>query len=134
VKYLMDTNTCIRFLNGRSPQIVAKLPVVPIQDVVVCSVVKAEMFAGAAKSDLAEVTRQKQERFLRPYRSLPFDDIAANAYAILRAQLEVAGKPIGPNDMLIAAIAIANDLILVTHNTQEFNRVKGLRLEDWEVQ
>jgi tRNA(fMet)-specific endonuclease VapC len=90
---------------------------VPIQDVVVCSVVKAEMFAGAAKSDFAEVTRQKQERFLRPYRSLPFDDVAANAYAILRAQLEVSGRPIGPNDMLIAVIAIANNLILVTHNT-----------------
>lgn len=104
-----------------------------VEDIAVCSIVKAELFAGAAKSDFPAVTRQKQERFLRPYQSLPFDDKCANAYAVLRATLEISGKPIGPNDMLIAAIAITNDLILVTHNTGEFSRVTGLKLEDWET-
>ena|SRR5260221_12644229 len=133
MKYLLDTNVCIRFINGRSPQIRAKLPTLPVQDVVICSIVKAELFAGAAKSEFPIVTRQKQELFLRPYRSLPFDDEAANAYASLRAKLEIDGKPIGPNDMLIAAIAIANNLILITHNTNEFSRITGLKLEDWET-
>ena len=68
-------------------------------------------------------------------RTIPFhfDDAAANAYSDIRAKLEKAGKPIGPNDMLIAAIAVANDLILVTHNTAEFSRIQGLKLEDWEI-
>ena len=65
--------------------------------------------------------------------SLPFDDAAASVYAIIRAHLESAGTPIGPYDLQIAAIALANGLTLVTHNTREFSRVPGLLLEDWEV-
>ena len=64
---------------------------------------------------------------------MPFDDRAADHDALLRATLERAGTPIGPNDLLIAAIAVANDLTLVTHNTGEFSRVPGLRLEDWQT-
>jgi tRNA(fMet)-specific endonuclease VapC len=63
---------------------------------------------------------------------LPFDDAAAEAYGRLRAELARRGTPIGPNDLMIAAIALAHDLTLVTHNTAEFSRVSGLRLEDWE--
>ncbi|HEV3257827.1 MAG TPA: type II toxin-antitoxin system VapC family toxin, partial [Gemmataceae bacterium] len=63
--------------------------------------------------------------------SLPFDDAAAAHYAPLRADLESKGTPIGPNDYQIAAIALANNVTLVTHNTQEFSRVVGLFLEDW---
>jgi tRNA(fMet)-specific endonuclease VapC len=62
--------------------------------------------------------------------SLPFDDQSAVIYGQIRAQLAVSGTPIGPNDLLIASIALANNLILVTHNTREFSRVEGLRLED----
>ena len=61
------------------------------------------------------------------------DDAAAEVYARIRADMLTAGNPIGPNDMLIAAIAIANGLTLVTHNTNEFQRVSGLAIEDWEV-
>lgn len=66
------------------------------------------------------------------HKSLPFDDAAAERYAGLRAGLEKVGTPIGPNDMLIAAIALANDVTVVTHNVREFSRVPGLRVEDWE--
>ncbi|WP_442921628.1 PIN domain-containing protein [Microcoleus sp. Aus8_D2] len=55
-------------------------------------------------------------------------------YGEIRAQLAASGTPIGPNDLLIASIALANNLILVTHNTREFSRVEGLRLEDWEIE
>ena len=75
---------------------------------------------------------KKQRRFVEQFVSLPFDDEAAEAYSRIRADLEKIGKPIGPNDLLIAAIAIANDVTLVTHNTGEFGRVKELRIEDWE--
>ena len=64
--------------------------------------------------------------------SLPFDDAAAEAYGRLRAELARRGMPIGPNDLMIAAIALAYGFTLVTHNTSEFSRVPGLRLEDWE--
>jgi len=74
-----------------------------------------------------------QQRFLAAFVSLPFDDRAADAYGRIRAALASAGTPIGPNDLLIASIAEANGVMLVTHNTSEFSRVPGLSLDDWEV-
>lgn len=71
--------------------------------------------------------------FLDQFVSLPFDDKAALVYGRVRAQLATQGTPIGPNDLMIAAIAIANDVTLVTRNTREFGRVAGLRIEDWEA-
>lgn len=73
-----------------------------------------------------------QKAFFARYTSLAFDDHAAVVYGPLRADLETKGTPIGPNDLLIASIAVANNLTLVTHNTAEFSRVTGLRVEDWE--
>ncbi|KAM3113165.1 hypothetical protein [Phormidesmis sp. 146-33] len=66
--------------------------------------------------------------------SLPFDDFAATTFGVVRAQLESLGTPIGAYDLQIASIALANNLTLVTHNTGEFSRVEGLKLEDWEVE
>lgn len=133
MKYLLDTNVCIRIINGRSAAARAKLLSHPTVDIVVCSIVRAELFFGAAKSQTPQATRQKQDLFLRPFVTLPFDDLSADTYGRLRAQLEQAGTPIGPLDMQIAAIAIAYDLILVTHNTREFGRIADLIIEDWET-
>ena len=66
--------------------------------------------------------------------TLPFDDQSAVIYGQIRAQLAAPGTPIDPNDLLIASIALANNLIIVTHNTREFSRVEGLRLEDWDIE
>jgi tRNA(fMet)-specific endonuclease VapC len=74
-----------------------------------------------------------QQLFLSRFVSLPFDDRAAGVYGRVRARLEVRGTPIGPNDLLIAAIALANDVILVTRNLREFSRIDGLLVEDWEA-
>src|SRR5574340_689758 len=115
MKYLLDTNICIRYMNGRSPGVRAKLPTVPPAEIIVCSIVRAELFYGAAKSQTPAASRQKQERFLRPYATLPFDDLAAEVYGEIRARSEQAGTPIGPLDLQIAAIAVAHGLILVTH-------------------
>jgi tRNA(fMet)-specific endonuclease VapC len=132
MKYILDTNVCIRFLNGRSPQVRAKLPKISVHDVVICSIVRAELFYGAAKSQNPFATLQKQEQFLRPYATLPFDDSVAAVYGQLRSQLERLGTPIGPLDLQIAAICITHNLTLVTHNTREFSRIPGLAIEDWE--
>ena len=72
------------------------------------------------------------DEFLIPYRSLPFDDECARVYGQIRARLTKAGTLIGPNDLLIAATAIAFGTVLVTHNTREFSRIEGLSLEDWQ--
>ena len=97
-----------------------------------CSVVKAELLYGASKSQVGEATRLKLELFFSGFRSAPFDDLAAAAYGGIRAELERRGTPIGPNDLMIAAIALASRATLVTHNLREFQRIAGLTLVDWE--
>lgn len=96
MKYSLDTNTCIRYLNGRSVGIRRKLPTVPAGDIVVCSVVRGELAYGAAKSQTPVESEAKQLRFLRPYATLPYDDAAATVFGRIRAVLEAAGTPIGP--------------------------------------
>ncbi|HLV33711.1 MAG TPA: type II toxin-antitoxin system VapC family toxin [Spirillospora sp.] len=132
MKYLLDTNVCIRYINGRSPQIRAKLPTLPRSEIAVSSITKAEMWYGSVKSQHPERSRQKQSEFFEIVQSVPFDDAAALYYSLIRARLELMGTPIGSHDMLIAAIAMSRDLILVTHNVGEFSRIDKLQIEDWE--
>src|SRR4051812_12928774 len=106
MKYSLDTNTCIRYLNGRSANVRRKLPTIPGYDIVVCSVVRGELAYGAAKSQTPVQSAAKQQRFLEPYATLPYDDQAALEFGRIRAALEAAGTPIGPYDMQIAAIAL----------------------------
>ena len=131
--YLLDTNTCIRYLNGRSPAVKNRLEALAPADVGLCAVVKAELAYGAARSHDPERTMVKVAAFWGPFTSLPFDDSCADTYGRIRAQLEQVGTPIGANDLMIAAIAVAHGLTLVTHNTREFERVPGLSLTDWEA-
>ena len=132
--YLLDSNTCIGYLNGRAIRVLQRLQNLPSQDVAVCSVVKAELFYGARRSNNPERAIAQQQDFFNRFIYLPFDDQSAIIYGQIRAKLAASGTPIGPNDLLIASIALANSLILVTHNTREFSRVEGLRLEDWEIE
>lgn len=131
--YLLDTNACIVYLNRRESGVRQRLETLSPDDVTVCSIVKAELFYGAMRSNNPERTLAMQQAFLNRFVSLPFDDQAALIYSRIRAQLATLGIPIGPYDLQIAAIALVNNLILVTHNTREFSRVDGLRLEDWEL-
>jgi tRNA(fMet)-specific endonuclease VapC len=132
MRYLLDTNVCIKFLNQTSESIIERLNAISDIDIVVCSVVKAELFYGAMKSNNPSKTLSRQQNFVNRFLSLPFDDSSALIYGRLRAILAKAGTPIGSNDLQIAAIAIANNLTLVTHNVAEFSRVVGLSWEDWE--
>lgn len=130
--FLLDTNVCIRYLNGRSPGVRAQLQARPPAEIVICSVVKAELFYGAQRSRDPLRSLAVQQQFLQPFRSLPLDDAAAEAAGRLRAYLTNQGTPIGPYDLLIAAIALANECTLVTHNGREFGRIPDLALVDWE--
>ena len=130
--YLLDTNTCIKYLNGTSEKIRNNLGSKQPEEIEVCSIVKGELFYGALKSAKPEKNLNKVRKFLDCFLSLPFDDNASEKYGEIRAKLEKAGTPIGPNDVFIAAIAASNDKTLVTNNTREFYRVEGIKLEDWE--
>jgi len=133
VIYLLDNNTCIVHLKQKASAVSARLKIHSPQDLAVCSVVKAELYYGAMKSQNQARTLAIQQQFLNQFTSLPFDDAAAEIYGRERARLALLGTPIGANDLLIACIALAHNLILVTYNTREFSRVHGLRLEDWET-
>jgi tRNA(fMet)-specific endonuclease VapC len=130
--YLLDTNACIRILNGTSPALTERLRFVPRSQLRLSSVVKGELLYGARKSSRVAENLRLLERFFETIASLPFDDECAEEYGFLREELDRAGTPIGPNDLLIAATARAHGAILVTHNVREFSRVAELRLEDWE--
>jgi tRNA(fMet)-specific endonuclease VapC len=131
--YLLDTNTCIRYINGRSPSIRTKLASIPLIEVGVSIITKAELFYGSAKSQYPEISRRRQQEFLVTVQDVLFDEECAKVYGTIRARLELKGTPIGGNDLLIASTAIAKSLILVTHNTREFSRIDEIRLEDWET-
>lgn len=131
--FLLDTNVCIRYLQGRLPAIRDAIHARQPQNMIICSVVRAELFYGAMKSQFPEETLLKQRNFIDRFPTLAFDDSAAIIFGRIRADLHRLGSPIGPYDLQIAAIALANNLTLVTHNNREFARVDGLRLVDWEV-
>jgi len=132
MKYLLDANTCISLLNSSDAELMRRYSARQPADLVLCSVVKAELLYGARRSARVEFNLKRLEYFAAPLQSLPFDDRCAHDYGVIRADLAAQGTPIGANDLMIAAIARAHDLILVTHNTKEFSRVAGLRVEDWE--
>ena len=131
--YLLDTNACIRVLNGSSPRLVARLRAHEPAEIRLSAVVRAELLYGARRSARPAENLRLLARFFAPFVCLPFDDACAERYGQLRVELERADTPIGPNDLLIAATALAHDLVLVTHNVAEFSRVAGLRFEDWEA-
>ncbi len=130
--FLLDTNVCIKFLNGKSTTVEEKFRQHSPSDIVICSVVKAELLFGARNSQRIDANLQRLKLFFSPLQSLSFDDRCADEYGLIRSDLTAQGRLIGPNDMLIAAIARANDAVLVTHNQREFQRIMGLELDDWE--
>jgi len=130
--YLLDTNTCIRFLNGSSANVLKHFQQCSPDEIALCSVVKAELWFGARHSQQVERNLQRLHAFFTPLQSLSFDDRSAEEYGQIRADLSRQGTIIGPNDLFIAAIAKSHDATLVTHNHKEFMRVTGLRLADWE--
>lgn len=129
--FCLDTNICIYYLKGRYPLLFEKIMEKNPNNIKIPSIVKAELFYGAEKSNKKNDTYEKINKFLIPFEIIPFDDVATLFYAKIKSTLANAGTPIGPNDLLIAATAISINAILVTSNTNEFSRVEGLRLENW---
>ena len=129
--HLLDTNICIYLINRKPPKVVQRLLVHEPGNIGLSSITVAELRYGAAKSAYVERNHRALDQFLLPFAVAPFDLDAAAAYGDLRADLERRGMPIGPLDSLIGAHALALDVTLVTNNKREFERVKGLRIENW---
>jgi len=131
--YFLDTNTCVYFLNGKYESIKNKILTTSPNEILIPSIVKAELILGAYKSQKKKQNIEIIEKFLQPFEIVPFVDLVSYVYADIRSVLEKEGKIIGPNDLLIASIVKFHDGILVTNNTKEFKRIKGLKLENWIV-
>lgn len=133
MSWLLDTNPIIQILKNRSGLVAERVESKPASRVWICSVVEAELYHGAEKYGNPAKRRAILDGFLAPFASLSFDSACVSAYGSIRHHLELRGELIGGNDLMIAAIALANDLTLVTNNTGEFSRVPGLRVEDWSA-
>ncbi len=131
MKYLLDTNVCVDYLNGRHPAVVARVQSSAPDDLGLSCLVVGELRYGADRSTRPKANHLRIDRLVAELECLDFDLRAAAIYGRVRAGLEAAGKPIGPNDMLIAAHALSRRLVLVTDNVGEFQRVKGLKVENW---
>jgi tRNA(fMet)-specific endonuclease VapC len=130
--YLLDTNACIHAINWKGSAVGQRILTIPAIQIYLCTVVYTELCYGAYRSAQVERNLARLETFCKPFACLPLDLPSAKLAGQIRANLAVEGTPIGSNDVLIAAIALANHLTLVTHNTGEFSRVEGLNYEDWE--
>lgn len=132
--YLLDTNVCIKLLNGDVPSVTQRLAQLKPKQICLCTIVQQELYYGAYRSTKIEQNLAKLLKFIVRFNVLPFDEAAAKLAGQIQAQLRGLGTPIGSYDLQIAAIALAHNLILVTHNTREFGRVEGLNYEDWEIE
>lgn len=131
MRYMLDTNICIYVIKYKPEAAVQNFLAHDPDDICVSSITYAELMHGVEKSQQIEKNRLALSMFLSAITVLDFDSSAAEAYGELRADLERKGTPIGPMDMLIAGHAKSQNLILVTNNTREFERVSDLTLQDW---
>jgi len=129
--YLLDTNICIYCINNRPADVIRNVKNHKPHQIKISSVTVAELEYGASKSDYREKNRIAILNFLSAFDIVPFDDKDAEIYGQIRADLESRGKIIGPYDMQIAAQALSKDYVLVTNNTKEFERVEGIKIENW---
>lgn len=130
--YFLDTNTCIDFLRNLSESVRSRFLSVSLNEIKIPVVVKAELLLGAYKSTKPE-TLERTKQFLELFEVIPFSDEMSYTYAKIRKELETKGNKIGANDLFIAAAALNKGAVLVTHNTREFIRIDGLKLEDWNI-
>lgn len=130
IRFLLDTNTCIYIINRRPAKVFERFVGLHIGEIAISSITGAELAFGVAKSG-SQRNQHALDKFLAPLEILPFDETAMRRYGVLRSDLERQGTPIGALDLLIAAHALALNATLVSNNLREFQRVKGLALENW---
>ena len=130
-RYLLDTNICIYIKNHRPAEVLARFSKLLPGKVAMSSITYGELCFGAEKSSKPKESRHILEHLIALIPVLPLDETVSTHYGKIRQHLQADGKPIGNNDLWIASHALTNKLILVTNNVAEFERVPGLRVENW---
>jgi tRNA(fMet)-specific endonuclease VapC len=133
MKFLLDTNVCIDYLNASHPSVVERLREASPEDLCLSSVAVAELRYGADKSARKKRNHEKLDVLTAEIQCVDFDLDAASTFGRVRAALEAQGTPVGPYDMMIGAHALALGCVLVTDNVQEFRRISGLEVENWRL-
>jgi tRNA(fMet)-specific endonuclease VapC len=131
MKWMLDTDTCIALIKRQPPNLIKRLQTKAVGDVGISSITLAELRFGVSKSARRQQNEAALDQFLLPLDIAAFDELAADSYGDVRAELESNGTPIGPLDTLIAGHALSLNVVLVTHNMREFRRITGLRIDDW---
>lgn len=129
--YLLDTNICIYIINKKPVEVLSRLKKKASKDIYISSITVAELEHGVEKSNYPERNKVALVEFLSLFQILYYTDADAFHYGKIRSNLEKKGQIIGTMDMLIASQALSHDLILVTNNTKEFERIETIRLENW---
>ena len=129
-RYLLDTNMASYVIRGSMPRVRERMRMIPMAQISVSTVTEAELRFGLARRPEATQLKIAVEEFLLRAAPVPWDSDAARQYALLRADLERAGAPMGNLDMMIGAHALAAEAVLVT-NDHSFRRLKHLKIEDW---
>lgn len=131
MRYMLDTNICIYAIKNKPKEVIERLKEHEPSEICISSVTYAELIHGVEKSKAVNKNRIALTLLLADIEILPFDANAAESYGEIRAELERKGNPIGPLDMMIAGHAKSLGYTIVTNNTKEFERINGLRLENW---
>ncbi len=132
IAYLLDTNILSHFIRGRHPGLHARVvEVLDRETAGISAIVRAEMRFGQSGMPANDKRRRAIDLLLDQLPTLPWTAPIADAYGSLKAHLQSTGQPIGELDTQIGAHALVERLILVTHNTRHFERIPGLKLEDW---
>ena len=131
--YMLDTNICIYAIKNKPEQVLEKLKENLSNGICISAITLAELQHGVEKSMNPEKNSMALLQFLSILDILPFDDLAAVEYGKICAYLQKRGTPIGTMDMLIAAHAKTENLIIVTNNVREFERVPDLKIENWLI-
>jgi tRNA(fMet)-specific endonuclease VapC len=132
MKYLLDTNICIYLIKRQYPEILSKLLRVGFDKIGISTITLAELEYGVANSNRSFEAQTALLEFILPFEILDFNYTAASFYGKIRKELKDKGRPISDMDMLIASIAMANELIVVTNNEKEFKRISELKIENWK--
>ena len=131
--YLLDTNTVIYIMKGQYEKLTKRIFSHQPSDFAISSITLFELEYGAAKSKWGDKTREKLAMFLSPFTILPFDSEDASCAGQIRGYLSQQGLVIEPYDYQIAGQGLAKNMTVITHNTGEFSRVPGLKIEDWTI-
>jgi len=130
-RYLLDTNICVYIRREKPERVLRHFDKVSPGEVAISAITYGELLYGATKSSRREAALETVREFARLVVPLPLPEKAAEMYGFMRANLEARGEMIGPNDLWIAAHALASGLTLVTNNEKEFRRVRGLKVQNW---